>query len=274
MSYGTPIRDYESWDTVVLTDASGQTVSLPPRERVGTARVSVASEQKIDKKTAAGKKGATRTQQGAEAAEGTIEYEFADHAWLDVEPGLAAIDPRGPSKGGPFLLTAPNLPPGFEYVLIQRIDRGSAIFSRGRGKVRITVVETTFTKAVIGGGAAAKKKAGMTEAEAVVLRAERETLLFLIRQDEIVVWSSNDDDTREGARLRQQERAIRVSEIDRLLAAGEAVPLNAPGTSETKTPTKPGNTPGGPTIQEGKISDLESDSYDTSKNPDAPPGGP
>lgn len=278
MTFLPPNRD-SSWNYVILTDANGAAISLPPRDGIGTAVISVPSEQKLDKKTAAGKKGATVAKQGAEAADATIEYTFADHAWADVEPGLNAIDPRGPAKGGPFLVTAPFLPPGFEYVIVGKIDRGSAIFSKGVGKVRISVTETTFAPKGAGGGVGKAGGVGssytqaLTEAQIAEIQAE---IAVLRARNHAAAIQAGDTAVDEATYQATQEEIARnskrIADLERKLARGLQFDPAAHG-SETTTPTKPEGT-AAPPGAEGKLSDVDGGSYDTTKNPDAPKGDP
>jgi hypothetical protein len=281
VSYGAPTRDAESWDTIVLEDSKGAKIKLPPRRTVGYARLKVNSEQKIDKKAVAGKKGAQRTKQGAEAATGTITYTFADWAWLEVEPGIDAIDPRGPSRGGPFLMSSPNQPPNFKYVLVESLTRGSDVIStKGIGTITITVAETTL--APVGTGKGTGKTAAsigsqytraLTEAEILVLRAQREQLLILVYQDDLFAANAGSDAERDAIRARQQARLKEANDIQNTIATqGTQRGLDKP--TETDTPTKAASAPPGKGVADGKATEADPSSYDPAKNQDAPDGAP
>jgi hypothetical protein len=272
VTFGPPMRDPDAWNSVGFEDAAGGVVRLPPRAGIGVAVVSVPDAQKIDTKSSAGKKGATRTKQGAEAATVKIDLEFSADAWLDVEAALRAISPRGPSRGGPFLISVPALPPGLEAVIVESIDpMGSAIVQKGRGKVTITAKETTFNRGGAAGSVAGAAPKRLSQAEEIAYRAQRELLLNLIIRDQIGMSQALSEEERRAASERMNENSKRVKEIDQILSQSEI--FERP-TTETETPTAPAKAAPGSAVQGGKLSDLDQGSYDPTKNPDAPSGGP
>ena len=107
-----PDQDRLDWFTVVIGDFTLPPISEGPL--AGSIVLKCTSEQKLDSKKAAGKNKAKSTQQGVETVKGTIEFEFPAAAWPDGEMGLGvestltAIDPNGPSKGGPFGISHPD----------------------------------------------------------------------------------------------------------------------------------------------------------------------
>jgi hypothetical protein len=270
-SYRAPHIDPEPWDSVIFTDVKKQSVTLPPRRKVGNVVVSLPSKVKIDSKTAAGKKGATVTRQGAKDAPTSIEFEFDARYWEEVEAALAAIDPRGPSLGGPFLLTCPNLPNKYEAIQIEEISpRGTAMIRRGVGRCKITGKECSFPKS--GGTGGVVKKGPLTAAEKEALVLYIEGLKRLAAKGGALAALGNGTQADYLERAKAQEALLKqISQLQKQLDEGSAVP-EAPAT-ETTTPTAPGSS-----IGKG-IDDIfdqihNPTSYRPSSNPQAPKNAP
>lgn len=268
-TYRAPHLDPTAWDSVTLTGTNKQSVLLPPRPICGVVRVSLPSEIKIDSKKAAGKSGATVTRQGARDADVEIEFEYAARYFEEVQAALDAIDPRGPSKGGPFLLACPNMPAGFEAIQIKKIaPRGTAAVSRGVGRVKISGKECSFPKSGgVGSGIAKKKK--LTDAERAALQFSIDLLEQRIRTDAQLGAS------RTGVEL--QEVSDRITslrdQINGLQSQLDNDTLAPAPTSETTTPASPGNA-----IGRG-FSDIQRalndpGSFKPSANSAAPSGAP
>lgn len=245
-TYQAPHKDPESWDSAIFTAKNLATIRIPPRKGVGTAVVSLPSAGKLDSKTAAGKKGATVTRQGAKDAKVTIVYEYAAQYFDEVNAGLEAIDPRGPSLGGPFRLGCPNLPDGFDAIQIEEISpRGTAAVEKGRGRVTITGKETTFPKTGSGTGAGKGKPKALAAAEKAALESaiEEYKRLAAIGAAEAAATSGN----AEALAVKNKEVGAlhkKIAELQRELDEGSSVPEAAGGGSETETPKGPGNAVG------------------------------
>jgi hypothetical protein len=236
-TYRAPHLDPTAWDSVTFTGTNKQSVLLPPRPICGNAKVSLASEIKIDSKAAAGKSGATVTKQGARDADVEIELEYAARYYEEVQAALDAIDPRGPSKGGPFLLACPNMPGGFEAIQIKKISpRGTAAISRGVGRVKISGKECSFPKSGGTGSGIAKKKK-LTDFERATLQFNIDLLEQRIKTDAQLGAS------RTGTEL--QEVSDRIAslrnQINGLQSQLDNDKLAPTPTSETTTPGAPGN---------------------------------
>lgn len=269
-TYRAPHLDPTSWDSAIFTGTNKQSVTLPPRPICGVVRVSLASEVKIDSKKAAGKSGATVTRQGARDADVDIEVEYAARYHEEVQAALDALDPRGPSKGGPFLLACPNLPNGFEAIQIKKIaPRGSAAIVRGIGKVKITAKECSFPRGGTGTGAGVAKKKKLSDFERAALQASIDLLEQRIRTD------AQFGASRTGAEL--QEVSDRITslrdQIKGLQSQLDNDALAPTPTSETTTPASPGNAIGrGLSDIQRAISDPAS--FKPSSNSAAPSGAP
>lgn len=268
-TYRAPHLDPVSWDSATFTGTNKKSVTIPPRPVCGVARVSLPSEVKIDSKKAAGKSGATVTRQGARDAEIEIELEYAARYHEEVQASLDAIDPRGPSKGGPFLLACPNLPNGFEAIQVKKISpRGTAAIVRGVGKVKITGKECSFPKAGTGTGIAKKKK--LTDFERAALQLSIDLLEQRIKTDAQI------GATRTGAELQGVSDRItslrnQINALKSQLANDRLAPTP---TSETVTPTSPGSAVG-PGASGGQTSTSNNaSSYQPGTNPAAPSGAP
>jgi hypothetical protein len=270
MTYRAPHLDPESWDSVIFTGRNLATIRLPPRKGVGHVSVSLPSSVKVDSKKAAGKSGAVVTRQGAKDSKVTIELNYAAQFFDEVNAALEAIDPRGPSLGGPFKLGCPNLPAGFDAIQIETIEpRGTAAIKRGLGTVRITGKETTFPAQTSGGGVAKKKALTAAEKEALINQIEAFKRLASLAAFEASLTSGNAD----ALKLKNQEVGAlqkKVSQLQRELDEGSSIP--EPPT-ETTTPTEPA-------VSLGKAIENAFDqihnpkSYKPSSNPFAPKAGP
>jgi len=274
-TYRAPHRDPESWDSVIFTGKTLATVRLPPRKGIGVVTVSLPSAVKTDSKAAAGVSGAKVTRQGARDAKVTIVLEYAAQYFDEVTAAIDAIDPRGPSAGGPFRMSCPNLPAGFEAIQIEEIaPRGTAAVTRGKGRVTITGKETTFPTATSGGGVGGKgsSKSKLSDFERQTILNAIALLEQRIRTDaELLNSAKTAEDLQKGsdnlADLRRQVQALQKQ-----LADGTAP---SKSTSETKTPTEPGDPVGGTTTlyKNGK-KPADPSSYKPGENSDAPKGGP
>jgi len=274
-TYRAPHLDTTAWDSVILTGTNKQSVTLPPRPVCGNVKVSLSSKIKIDSKKAAGKSGATVTRQGAKDAAVTIELEFGSRYWPEVETALKAIDPRGPSLGGPFLLSCPNLPERFEAIQIEEVSpRGTAAIVRGLGKVKITGKECSFPKAGgFGGGSVKKKALTAAEKQALIVQIEGFKRVASIYAATAALTSGSEEGY--ATKNKEQEALFRkIAELQRQLDESNAQ-TDAPAapTSETTTPAAPGNAIGRAVDQIGNAL-HDPKSFKPTSNPSAPVGGP
>lgn len=270
MTYRAPHLDPEAWDSAIFTDVKKQTVTLPPRPICGKVKVSLPSKIKVDSKKAAGKSGATVTRQGAADATVTIEFEFASQYYSEVIGSIDALDPRGPSAGGPFLLTCPNLPGKFEALQIESVDpRGTAMIQRGMGRVKIVGKECVFPKPGASGGGAGSGKKKLSEFDRAAIQFSIDLLEQRIRTDAAL------GATRTGAEL--QEISDRIAsnraEINRLKKQLESGAASSGFKSETHTPVTTGETIGD-AVQNAFEQIYNAGSYSPTSNPAAPSGAP
>jgi hypothetical protein len=270
MSEAGPTENPVGWDSVLFTDVNDAYITMPPREGVGHVVVSVPSAQKLDAKKKAGARGATVTKQASDAAELVITYRFNARNFREVIAGIDAIDPRGPSKGGPFRIQCPNLPAGLEYVTVGEVSpRGTAMVKRGVGECTIKCIETTFNRG--NGGTGGAVTAGLSEFD----RASKLLAIKILQQR----LATTNQIMQNAATQEERDEAIadlvsiqeQIAKQQRELDEGSASPFEA---SDTVTPTKAGQAPPGAGTLSGKLSDLDQGSYDTSKNKDAPKGTP
>lgn len=133
----------------------------PLKKGQGTANVKVKSRQKLDEQKASGKAKAKLKQSGVESCPVEIDLVWLSQHWTTVESMLNAIDPNGPSAGGPFEISHPEATRrNVKSVMIREI--GDIVTAPGGWKqsTKITAVEWVIpAKAAAGVGTKTPKKA-------------------------------------------------------------------------------------------------------------------
>jgi hypothetical protein len=234
---------------------------------MGTAILSVDSEIKVDKKKKAGKDGATVTRQGIKDGPVTIDLDVKATFWPELSAVLDGIDPRGPSVGGPFLVTCPNLPTGFGGLQITKIKRGTAATDGGRFKIQISGTECTFPRKG-SGGVGGKKKLSATEIAAAQAQiAALQTARQLAATTAAFVPVGN------GAVY--GELLKKIAGYDKQIASLQhqidSSAAQAPAPSATSTPSGPGQAYSG---TKGPSTPKPGAASYSSTNPQAPTGAP
>jgi hypothetical protein len=250
------------WRTCVIGN-----FAFPPDATEGAVTVKVKSSQKIDQKQASGKNKAKSTQKGRPPCPVIVDMEFTARSWELVEEALTAIDPNGPSAGGPFSFTHPDANRrGVQYIMIDEV--GEVDWKGHKGSVHITATEWEDPTKVHVGGRGGVPAGNAKRAQLDGLLAELDQLDQTIEQ--MIAHPSSDPDWRKNFEATQAQR----EKIDQM---ARDVQKSLTSTSETaKSAKDSGMNPlggSGSQPQSGSLKSIteKSDPYTRTGAPSADP---
>lgn len=143
-----------TWSTLMLNDGD---IILPPDAFEGAVIVTAKTAQNLDQQSASGKDKAKTVQKGRKPVDIGITLTFTALGWPKIENVLMQISPDGPSRGGPFKTSHPNL--DWRQVKAMMVGEiGDVEWTGQKGTVKITATEWEEPKKVVAGGV--KKGAG------------------------------------------------------------------------------------------------------------------